>query len=131
MYRNTRFSKILKGLPRSVFEKHAQQLGADKHCKGFRAWDQLIALKGLGYDDWTRDNHSSRTQGLKVHVLMTSDTCTPLESIITAPNVTDIEIGRQIPVEKGQTYVFDKRSEERRVGKECRSRWSQYYYKKK
>src|SRR5690554_1157672 len=187
MYRNTRFSEILKGLPRSVFEKHAQQLGADKHCKGFRAWDQLIALmyaqivgasslrevetgfnsqkrhhyhlgtrevrsstfadanhkrpaalfesvchkvgrrfrqdvgdflhlldstpiplKGLGYDDWTRDNHSSRTQGLKVHVLMTSDTCTPLESIITAPNVTDIEIGRQIPVEKGQTYVFDK-----------------------
>lgn len=191
MYRNTRFAEILKGLPRSVFEKHAQRLDADKHCKGFRAWDQLIALmyaqisgatslreveagfnsqkrhhyhlgtravrrstladanhkrpaalfeslcqhlmakagrrfrqdvgdflylldstpiplKGLGYDDWTKDHHSHRTQGLKVHVLLTPDTCTPLESIITAPNVNDIEIGRQIPVEKGQTYVFDK-----------------------
>src|SRR5438034_3395248 len=26
---------------------------------------------------------------------------------------------------------FSKRSEERRVGKECRSRWSPYHYKKK
>lgn len=191
MYRDTRFAEILKGLPRSVFDKHVRRLDADKHCKGFRAWDQLIALmyaqisgatslrevetgfnsqkrhhyhlgtravrrstladanhkrpaalfeslcqhlmakagrrfrqdvgdflylldstpiplKGLGYDDWTKDNHSHRTQGLKVHVLMTPDTCTPLESIITAPNVNDIEVGRQIPVEKGQTYVFDK-----------------------
>lgn len=191
MYRDTRFAEILKGLPRSVFDKHVRRLDADKHCKGFRAWDQLIALmyaqisgatslrevetgfnsqkrhhyhlgtravrrstladanhkrpaalfeslcqhlmekagrrfrqdvgdflylldstpiplKGLGYDSWTKDNHSHRTQGLKVHVLMTPDTCTPLESIITAPNVNDIEVGRQIPVEKGQTYVFDK-----------------------
>lgn len=191
MYRDTRFAEILKGLPRSVFEKHARQFNADKHCKGFKTWDQLIALmyaqisgatslreveagfnsqkihhyhlgtrqirrstladanhkrpaalfegvcqhlmakmgrrlrqevgdflylldstpiplKGLGYDDWTKDNHSHRTQGLKVHVLMTSDTCTPVESIITAPNVNDIEIGRQTPIEKDQTYVFDK-----------------------
>jgi len=191
MYRDTRFAEVLKGLPRSVFDKHVRRLDADKHCKGFRAWDQLIALmyaqisgatslrevetgfnsqkrhhyhlgtravrrstladanhkrpaalfeslcqhlmakagrrfrqdvgdflylldstpiplKGLGYDNWTKDNHSHRTQGLKVHVLMTPDTCTPLESIITAPNVNDIEVGRQIPVEKGQTYVFDK-----------------------
>src|SRR3712207_9557986 len=27
--------------------------------------------------------------------------------------------------------IFSKRSEERRVGKECRSRWSPYHYKKK
>jgi len=191
MYRDTRFAEILKGLPRSAFDKHVRRLEADKHCKGFRAWDHLLALmyaqitgatslreveigfnsqkvhhyhlgtrkvrrstladanhkrsaalfesvcrhlmakaarrdrqelgdflylldstpiplRGLGYDDWTKDNHSHRTQGLKVHVLMTSDTCTPLESIITAPNVNDIEIGRQLPIEEGQTYVFDK-----------------------
>src|SRR5690554_342980 len=30
-----------------------------------------------------------------------------------------------------KTVVNNKRSEERRVGKECRSRWSQYDYKKK
>src|SRR2546430_10322150 len=28
-------------------------------------------------------------------------------------------------------YVFERRSEERRVGKECRSRWSPYHSKKK
>src|SRR5256885_14638695 len=27
----------------------------------------------------------------------------------------------------GDPYVFDTRSEERRVGKECRSRWSPYH----
>src|SRR3712207_9097427 len=37
---------------------------------------------------------------------------------------------------KAQHYAFlvgedDFRSEERRVGKECRSRWSPYHYKKK
>ena len=31
--------------------------------------------------------------------------------------------------DKGSIYV--ERSEERRVGKECRSRWSPYHYKKK
>ena len=191
MYRDTRFAEILKGLPRPVFEKYARQYNADKHCKGFKTWDQLISLmyaqisgatslreveagfnsqkihhyhlgtrqirrstladanhkrpaalfegvcqhlmakmgrrlrqevgdflylldstpiplKGLGYDDWTKGNHSHRTRGLKVHVLMTSDSWTPVESIITAPNVNDIEIGRQMPIESGQTYVFDK-----------------------
>jgi IS4 transposase len=191
MYRNTRFAEILKGLPRSVFEKYVRQFDADKHCKGFRTWDQLVALmyaqisgatslreveagfnsqkinhyhlgtrtirrstladanhkrpaalfegvcqqlmtkagrrfrqdvgdflylldstpiplKGLGYDDWTKDNHSHRTQGLKVHVMVTSDTWTPVESIVTAPNINDIEIGRKMPIEAGQTYVFDK-----------------------
>ena len=39
---------------------------------------------------------------------MTSDSWTPVESIITAPNVNDIEIGRQMPIAKGQVYVFDK-----------------------
>lgn len=191
MYTNTRFAELLKALPRPVFEKHVRQFDADKQCKGFKTWDQLIALmyaqisgatslreveagfnsqklhhyhlgtrtirrsaladanhkrpaelfeavcqllmaklgrrfrqevgdllylldstpiplKGLGYDDWSKDNHSHRTQGLKVHVLMTSDTCTPVESIITAPNVNDIEIGRQMPIAKDQVYVFDK-----------------------
>ena len=30
-------------------------------------------------------------------------------------------------VRKGRTVLVDKRSEERRVGKECRSRWSPYH----
>ena len=32
-------------------------------------------------------------------------------------------IGKKV----GMTQLFDERSEERRVGKECRSRWSPYH----
>ena len=191
MYTNTRFADLLKGLPRPVFDKQVRELDADKHCKGFKSWDQLIALiyaqiacatslreietgfnsqkihhyhlgtccirrstladanqkrpaalfericqllmakvsrhlrqevgeflylldstpiplKGLGYDDWTKDNHNHRTQGLKVHVLMASGSNTPVQSLISAPNINDIDVGRNTPIEAGQTYVFDK-----------------------
>ena len=191
MYTNTRFADLLKGLPRPVFDKQVRELDADKHCKGFKSWDQLIALiyaqiacasslreietgfnsqkihhyhlgtrcirrstladanqkrpaalfericqllmakvsrhlrqdvgdflylldstpiplKGLGYDDWTRDNHNHRTQGLKVHVLMASGLNTPLQSLVSPPNINDIDVGRNMPIEAGQTYVFDK-----------------------
>lgn len=191
MYRNTRFSDLLKGLPRPLFEKFVGRFDADKHGKGFRAWDQLLALiyaqisgarslreietgfnsqavhhyhlgtrdirrstladanrnrptalfeaicqhlmsqlgrrkrremndllclldstpiplKGLGYDDWTEGNHNHRTQGLKVHMLIDQGSWVPLETVITAPNVNDVTVGKQMPVEKGHTYVFDK-----------------------
>jgi IS4 transposase len=191
VYTNTRFADLLKGLPRPVFDKQVRELDADKHCKGFKSWDQMIALiyaqiacasslreietgfnsqkihhyhlgtrcirrstladanqkrpaalfericqllmakvsrhlrqevgeflylldstpiplKGLGYDDWTRDNHNHRTQGLKVHVLMASGSNTPVQSLVSAPNINDIDVGRNTPIEAGQTYVFDK-----------------------
>ena len=191
MYTNTRIADLLKGLPRPVFDKQVRELDADKHCKGFKSWDQMIALiyaqiacasslreietgfnsqkihhyhlgtrcirrstladanqkrpaalfericqllmakvsrhlrqevgeflylldstpiplKGLGYDDWTRDNHNHRTQGLKVHVLMASGSNTPVQSLVSAPNINDIDVGRNTPIEAGQTYVFDK-----------------------
>ena len=38
----------------------------------------------------------------------------------------DKEISKLIMGNDNQTY-FDERSEERRVGKECRSRWSPYH----
>jgi IS4 transposase len=34
----------MKGLPRGVFERSVQTHKADKHSKGFRCWDQLLAL---------------------------------------------------------------------------------------
>lgn len=191
MYTNTRFADLLKGLPRPVFDKQVRELDADKYCKGFTSWDQLVALmyaqiasatslrevetsfnsqkihhyhlgtrcirrstladanqkrpaalferichllmakvsrhlrqevgeflylldstpiplKGLGYDDWTKGNHNHRTQGLKVHVLMASGCNTPVQSLISAPNVNDIDVGRTMPIEAGHTYVFDK-----------------------
>lgn len=191
MYRNTRFGDVMKGLSRGAFEKIVRNLEADKHSKGFRCWDQLIAmvyaqlsgcrslreveagfnsqtvhhyhlgsrplkrstladanakrpnevyeqvcrqllqqahrkvrkgvteflylidaspipLKGLGFDDWTQETHSHRTQGLKVHMVLAPDAGVPVLTEITAPNVNDIEVGRQVALEKGATYVFDK-----------------------
>jgi putative transposase len=34
----------MKGLPRSTFEKSVKRHNADKYCKQFRHWDQLIAM---------------------------------------------------------------------------------------
>lgn len=182
----------MKGLPRGMFDRLVLAQAADKHCKGFRSWDQLVAmlysqlsgcrslreveagfnqhalhhyhlgtrpirrstlaeanrkrsaalfesvcaqlmsslrgslkaelgqmlylmdstpipLKGLGYDEWTRDNRSDRTQGLKVHMLIASGgVSVPVEQAITAANVNDVEVGRSFTTEAGATYVFDK-----------------------
>jgi len=191
MYRNTRFGDVMKGLSRGMFEKIVRKLEADKYSKGFRCWDQLIAmvyaqlsgcrslreveagfnsqalhhyhlgsrvikrstladantkrssevyeqvcqqllqqahrkvkkglteflylldsspipLKGLGFDEWTRETHNHRTQGLKIHMVLAPDAAVPVFTEITAPNVNDIEVGKQLILEKGATYVFDK-----------------------
>lgn len=44
MYTNTRFGELMKALPRGVFNRLVTQLEADKHSKGFRSWDQLVAM---------------------------------------------------------------------------------------
>src|SRR5216683_6513916 len=43
-----------------------------------------------------------------------------------------LELGRRrVGVDQDRALLATQRSEERRVGKECRSRWSPYHYKKK
>lgn len=191
MYSMTRFGELMKGLPRGRFERAAEDFRSDKHSKGFRSWDQLIAmlyaqysgsrslreleagfnsqaahhyhlgtreikrstlaeannkrscelfqflcnelfqqanrkqkkelkallylidstpipLKGLGYDDWTLAHRSDRTQGLKVHMALASSGAVPVYQQITPAHVNDVEIGREMPLEPGATYVFDK-----------------------
>lgn len=191
MYRNTRFGELLKGLSRGSFEKTVDQFQADKYSKGFRCWDQLVAmiygqvsgcrslreleagfnsqsihhyhlgtrsikrstladanahkdvrvyeqtcklllsamhrqvrkecsdmlylldstpipLKGLGYDRWTKENKTHRTQGLKAHMMIASTQGAPVYLDITPPNVNDVVAGHSIELEPGATYVFDK-----------------------
>ena len=191
MYSMTRFSELMKGLPRGQFERAVKTFGSDKHSKGFRSWDQLLAmiygqlsghqslreieagfnsqaahhyhlgsreikrstladannkrsselfsslcnqlfdqthrklkqelktllylidstpipLKGLGYDEWTMANRNDRTRGFKVHMMLASQQAVPVYQQITPPNVNDIEMGREIPLKSGATYVFDK-----------------------
>lgn len=66
-----------------------------------------IPLKGLGYE-WAEEKHNHRTHGLKVHMLYAPDKAIPVHTAITAANVTDVDQGRNIPIESGATYVFDK-----------------------
>jgi len=67
-----------------------------------------IPLKGLGYDEWTKDNHNYRTQGLKVHMIYAPKQELPVQMKMTAPNINDVEVGRETEIEEGATYVFDK-----------------------
>lgn len=67
-----------------------------------------ITLKGKGFDDWTMDNKTRFTQGVKVHVLYSASDQIPCRVEVTAPNVNDVEEGRKLPIQAGATYVFDK-----------------------
>ena len=42
-------------------------------------------------------------------------------------HISSIETGKQIPSLTTFVKICEQRSEERRVGKECRSRWSPYH----
>jgi putative transposase len=40
----SRFHEIVRNIPRGVFERSVQTHGTDKHSKGFRTWDQMLAM---------------------------------------------------------------------------------------
>jgi putative transposase len=44
MFRITTFQELLKGLPRGTFDQLVKKHNADKYCKKFGHWDQLIAM---------------------------------------------------------------------------------------
>jgi IS4 transposase len=67
-----------------------------------------FTLKGGGYERWTAGNRTSRTQGLKLHVMFHAGQEIPVLQQITAPNVNDVTVGASMPLEPGCTYVFDK-----------------------
>lgn len=56
--------------------------------------------------DWARWN--GRIRGMKMHVVYDPNADCPRCVEITDANVNDVEIGRQIEIEAGATYVFDK-----------------------
>lgn len=55
---------------------------------------------------WAKWN--GRIRGMKMHVVYDPDSDVPHGVEITPANVNDVEIGRQVPIETGMTYVFDK-----------------------
>lgn len=65
-----------------------------------------IALRGRGAQ-WAEAS-ATRTPGLKVHVLYSSNQQLPVRQSITAANVNDLDEGRKLQIEPAATYVFDK-----------------------
>lgn len=67
-----------------------------------------ITLKGKEFDRWTQENRTRYTQGIKLHVLYEAQTQAPVWKCFSAANVNDVEKARNVPLEKGAVYVFDK-----------------------
>jgi IS4 transposase len=55
---------------------------------------------------WAKWN--GRIRGMKMHVVYHPEQDCPRDVEITPANVNDVEIGRQVAIEAGATYVFDK-----------------------
>lgn len=58
-----------------------------------------------GSADWAQ--FSAGVCGAKAHVVYDADADRPIYAAVTAANVNDITVARQMPIEPGATYVFD------------------------
>lgn len=55
---------------------------------------------------WAKWN--GRTRGLKLHVVYDPAADQPRRITITPATVNDVEVGQQVPIETGATYIYDK-----------------------
>jgi len=60
--------------------------------------DQLVT-----WADW-----NGRTRGLKLHVVYDPGADHPRQIAITPSTVNDVQVGKEVPIEAGATYVFDR-----------------------
>src|SRR2546430_16808973 len=93
-----------------------------------QAEDGIRDLTVTGVQTCALPISSRRRRDLAVRVALGATTpaiCQALVREFLLPVVTGFVIGSA-----GFVYAMRWRSEERRVGKECRSRWSPFHYKK-
>jgi putative transposase len=113
--RSTLAEANAKRSPR-LFAEVAHGLMARAHRSVRRSCQELlyaldstsVTLKGRGFDSWTADTRTSRTQGVKLHILYEARAQVPCWQSITAPNVNDRDEGVRLQIEPGALYVFDK-----------------------
>lgn len=67
-----------------------------------------ISLTGRWFDDWTKDNKTNRTQGLKLHVEYDLGSKFLTKASLSAANVNDVTEVQKWEQESGTTYVLDK-----------------------
>lgn len=98
------FSHLAQALMQQV------QSGVRTQAKEFlRLIDSTsITLKGAGFDSWTAPSRTRNTQGIKLHVLYGVSEQAPLGQLISPANLNDLHYARQLQIEPGMIYVFDK-----------------------
>ena len=67
-----------------------------------------ITLKGREFDQWTLENRTRNTQGIKLHMLLDAHSQTPHWHRFSPANVNDVELASDVPLKEGALYVFDK-----------------------
>ncbi len=100
----------------SVFEDVCKHLMSGVHKKLRSELTELlylidstgIMLKKQGYENWRQDSKSHRIQGLKMHTVICETTGTPVQVDFSHPSVNDVSMGKEVAIEKGMIYAFDK-----------------------
>lgn len=67
-----------------------------------------FTLKGREFDAWTWADRTRNTQGLKLHVMYDTRRHAPCWVDFSAANVNDIDKARDLSLEAGRCYVFDR-----------------------
>src|SRR2546427_587775 len=121
----------MEGKPRACFDLPqygATRLGAPLHCRARRddrlgAWDRREVSRP------ERENlffFFQAEDGIRDLTVTGVQTCAlPICSTATSP--VALAISRSLASVSWTASAVSSRSEERRVGKECRSRWSPYH----
>jgi hypothetical protein len=99
-----------------LFADVARSLMSELHGRAQRSCKELlylldstsITLKGPGFDEWTLPQRTRHTQGVKLHVLYCNQAQAPRWYSITRGNASDVSQGRDVPLQRGSVYVFDK-----------------------
>ena len=84
--------------------------------------DQVVKLKTLEDELIQKENELKK---IKQHIEIVSGEVIP--TMMQEMNISTLKLADGSSVEVKPVYGASIRSEERRVGKECRSRWSPYH----
>jgi len=103
-----RDAELFMDVCRSLMGKVNRKLRRDVNDFLYLLDSSPITLKGRGYDEWTLEDRTRNTQGVKLHLLLNSKTEVPHYFNITAANINDITDATHVEIEQGATYVFDK-----------------------
>jgi len=104
----TRSPELFADVARSLMSELHE--GMRRSCKEllYLLDSTAIMLKGPGFDEWTLPQRTRHVQGMKLHLMYCEQGRAPSWYSITRGNASDVSQGRQVPLERGSVYVFDK-----------------------